>query len=146
MARNLAGALAEHGRSFRFLIRDRDVKFTSSFDAVFAAEGIRIIKMPVRAPRAKGLASHCTSWAWLGCFSLGESSAAIWNEPRIAWRGRLEEMLVLVVGLVSAKEAGTMPGLDRVRLHAELRGDLGESEHAGSSEAVPVAQEVMVAA
>jgi hypothetical protein len=55
-------------------------------------------------------------------------------------------MLVLVVGLVPAEETGTMPGLDGVRRHAELRGDLVESEHAGSSEAVPMAQEVMVAA
>ena len=32
-----------------------------------------------RAPFDKGLASHCTSWGWLGCFSVGESSATIWN-------------------------------------------------------------------
>jgi hypothetical protein len=30
-------------------------------------------------PDRKGLASHCTSWGWLGCFSVGESSATIWN-------------------------------------------------------------------
>ncbi len=138
--------LDERANLFKFLIRDRDAKFTAAFDDVFTSIGVRIVKTPVRSPRAKGLASHCTSWGWLGCFSLGESSATIWNKSRIARGGRLEEMLVLVVGLVPAKEAGTMPGLDRVRLHAELRGDLGESEHAGSSEAVPVAQEVMVAA
>ena len=79
VARNFAGDLAENGRSFRFLIRDRDAKFTASFDEVFASEGIEVIRTPVRSPRAKGLASHCTSWGWLGCFSLGESSATIWN-------------------------------------------------------------------
>ena len=49
------------------------------FDEVLASIGARVIKTPVRAPRAKGLASHCTSWGWLGCFSVGESSATIWN-------------------------------------------------------------------
>jgi hypothetical protein len=146
VARNFVADLQQAGQRFRFLIRDRDTKFTASSDAVFASIGIETIRSSVRSPRAKGLASHCTSRGWLGCFSLGESSATIWNKSRIARGGRLEEVLVLVVGLVSAKEAGTMPGLDGVRLHAELRGDLVESEHAGSSEAVPMAQEVMVAA
>ena len=49
-ARNLAMALEDRVQPIKFLIRDRDTKFTSSFDEVFRSEGIRIIRTPVRAP------------------------------------------------------------------------------------------------
>jgi len=57
-ARNLTAALAERPCPVRFLVRDRDAKFTTSFDEVFRSERIRIIRTPVRAPRANAFAER----------------------------------------------------------------------------------------
>jgi transposase InsO family protein len=58
VARNLVSDLAEQDRPFKFLIRDRDTKFTASFDEVFGSEGVRIIQTPVRAPQANAYAER----------------------------------------------------------------------------------------
>jgi hypothetical protein len=54
-ARNLLMDLDDHAEKIKFLIRDRDGKFVAAFDAVFQNAGIRIIRSPVRAPRANDL-------------------------------------------------------------------------------------------
>jgi transposase len=60
-ARNLLMNLDNHADGLKFLIRDRDAKFTVAFDAVFTAVGVRIIQTPVQAPRANAIAER-----WIG--------------------------------------------------------------------------------
>jgi putative transposase len=67
-ARNLRLDFSEQG--VRFLIRDRDSKYSGPFDEVFRSEGTRIVKTPVRAPKANAIAerfvrtvrAECLDW------------------------------------------------------------------------------------
>jgi putative transposase len=58
-ARNLLMALDDQEDRLRFLVRDRDTKFTAAFDAVFTAAGTEIIRTPPQAPRAN---AHAERW------------------------------------------------------------------------------------
>ncbi|MEU1630949.1 integrase core domain-containing protein, partial [Streptomyces sp. NPDC020096] len=60
-ARELLIALDDRVGQMKFLIRDRDAKFTHVFDAVFASEGIRVLLCPVRSPQANAYIER-----WIG--------------------------------------------------------------------------------
>jgi hypothetical protein len=60
-ARNLLWAWDEARVRPRALIRDRDAKFTRSFDDILRAEGIRVVRAPFREPRARARAER-----WMG--------------------------------------------------------------------------------
>jgi transposase InsO family protein len=86
-ARNLTYDLGEQAGRFTFLIRDRDTKFVRGFDTVFADEGIRIIKTPVRAPKANAYAERWVGTVRAECLDW----TLIWN------RCHLERVLAIYV-------------------------------------------------
>jgi putative transposase len=68
-----------HVASIKFLLRDRDTKFTVAFDAVFTAAGIRILRSPIRAPRANAVMER-----WIGgCRRELLDQTLIWNQRHL---------------------------------------------------------------
>ena len=70
-ARNLLMDPGDHAGRFRFLVHDRDSKFTAASDQVFTGNGTRVSKTPIHSPRANAFAERspgrCAANAWTTC-------------------------------------------------------------------------------
>ena len=136
-----------HGYQLRAVITDNGPEYIAhDFRVALAAKAIRHVRIPARSPNHKEIVSYCTSWCWLGQNSSVEVAALAFDQAGIAGDGWVEEPGVAVVGFVAGEQAGTMPGLDGRCAHAELLGDLGDGELAGSAEAVASAWQLTVPA
>ncbi|MDT7711430.1 MAG: putative transposase [Pseudonocardiales bacterium] len=91
-ARNFLMDIGDRATQFRFLVRDRDSKFTAMVDAVFASESIRILRTPVRAPRANAIAER-----WIGTVR-----REVLDRMLIVNRRQLEEVLTEYVAHFNA--------------------------------------------
>ena len=69
IARNLTDTVDGFLASHRFLICDRDAKFTARFRQMLEDAGVQVIRTPRQAPNCKGYASHCTSSVRFGSTS-----------------------------------------------------------------------------
>jgi hypothetical protein len=87
-ARNPSFALAERACPAKFLIRDRDTKFTASFDEVFRSDGVRIVRTPVRSPRANAFGERFVGTVRRECL----------DRPLIFHRRQLQSVLVEFIG------------------------------------------------
>jgi len=66
-ARNATMDLNDRGVSIKLLLRDHDAKFTRSFDDVFGSEGVKVLRTPIRAPKANAYAERLVQTVRVEC-------------------------------------------------------------------------------
>ena len=93
-ARQITWALSDRPQPIRFLICDRDRKFTDGVDAVFEAQGIQIVRTPIQVPEANGIAerfvrtarSECLDWLLIVSAQHLERALAVFIDHYNGWR------------------------------------------------------------
>jgi transposase InsO family protein len=109
-ARQVAWTFAEREEPIRFLIRDHDRKFTHGFDGVFEAEHIRIVRTPIQAPEANGIAerfvrtarSECLDWLLILSARHLEQALTVFIDHYNGWRPHRSLGLAPLNGRTSA--------------------------------------------
>jgi transposase InsO family protein len=115
-ARNLLMDLDDRSQTPRFLIHDRDTKFSRAFDSIFRSEGIEIIRTPVQAPNANAYAER-----WVG-----RVRRECLDRLLIFGRHQLEHVLRVYIR-----------HFNQQRPHRAL--DLHSPDHGGETEPLPAA-------
>ena len=78
-ARSLLMDLDDAGIQVKFVLDDRDASFTTAFDAVFRAAGVRVIRSAVQAPRMNSIMER-----WIGsCRRELLERTLIWNQRHL---------------------------------------------------------------
>jgi putative transposase len=139
-ARQVAWTITERVDPSRFLIRDRDRKFTAGFDAVFEAEHIRIVRTPIDAPKANGIAERFVRTARLECLDWLlilnarhlERALAVFIDHYNSWRAHRSLGLAPPNGRTSVATRTGTQGI-AVKRRDRLGGLLHEYERAASA-------------
>jgi putative transposase len=132
----LAYSFEDRPTPVRFLIRDRDAKFSGPFDEVFGTEGVTVIRTPIRAPRANAFAERWVRTARTECLDwilvLGrrhlERVLRIYAEHYNA--ARPHRGLDLATPEGSGADPGRRPGSLQLRRRDLLSGLIHEYERA----------------
>jgi putative transposase len=135
-ARELLMDMGAHAGRFHVLIRDRDAKFTAAFDHVFAADCVRVICTPVRAPKANAYAerwirtvrTECPDWLLIRNRRHLEHVLAVYGEHYNS--GRPHRSLDLQTPLPAPRPPAGTSRVEHIERVDRLGGLIHEYRHA----------------